>query len=91
MWSIVLSQGARVNMKPWLEIYADDVRCTHGTTVGRLDEDSLFYLRSRGIDRDAARAILVRGFASEVLTDLPIEELREDVDGLLGQWLLEEA
>ena len=89
--SIVLSQGARVNMKPWLEIYADDVRCTHGTTVGRLDEDSLFYLRSRGIDRDAARAILVRGFASEVLTDLPIEELREDVDGLLEQWLLEEA
>ena len=85
--SIVLSPGARVNMKPWLEIYADDVRCTHGTTVGRLDEEALFYLRSRGLDLETARSILVRGFVQEVLTDLPLESLHENLDRFLLRWL----
>jgi Fe-S cluster assembly protein SufD len=92
--SVVLSDHARVNMKPWLEIYADDVRCTHGTTVGRLDADALFYLRSRGISLEEARAILVRAFASEVLEALPLPRLREHLagatlasalDGVLGE------
>jgi Fe-S cluster assembly protein SufD len=89
--SIVLSRGARVNMKPWLEIYADDVACTHGTTVGRLDEDALFYLRSRGIDRETSRAILVRAFAQEVLVGLPLEDLRDRLDQFLLGWLSEAA
>ena len=74
-------------MKPWLEIYADDVRCTHGTTVGRLDEEALFYLRSRGLDLETARSILVRGFVQEVLTDLPLESLHENLDRFLLRWL----
>lgn len=78
--SVVLTDQARVNMKPWLEIYADDVRCTHGTTVGRLDDDALFYLRSRGIREREARALLIRAFASEVLGDLPDADLRQEVE-----------
>lgn len=84
---VLLSRGARVNMKPWLEIYADDVRCTHGTTVGHLDEDALFYLRSRGIDMPMAKAILLRGFAWEVLEELPVESLRAQLDREMLTWL----
>jgi Fe-S cluster assembly protein SufD len=85
--SVVLSRGARVNMKPWLEIYADDVRCTHGTTVGYLDEDALFYLRSRAIGLEEARAMLLRGFAWEVLEELPLDTLRSDLDHQMLTWL----
>jgi Fe-S cluster assembly protein SufD len=85
--SVLLSRGSRVNMKPWLEIYADDVRCTHGTTVGHLDEDALFYLRSRGIGLAEARAILLRGFAWEVLEELPVERLRAQLDHQMLTWL----
>ena len=85
--SVVLSRGARVNMKPWLEIYADDVRCTHGTTVGHLDDDALFYLRSRGISLAEARATLLRGFAWEVLKELPVDTLRSRLDHQMLMWL----
>jgi Fe-S cluster assembly protein SufD len=85
--SVVLSDAARVNMKPWLEIYADDVRCTHGTTVGRLDEDALFYLRSRGIGVETARTLLLRGFTWEVLEHLPLQALRSEVDQRMTSWL----
>jgi Fe-S cluster assembly protein SufD len=85
--SVVLSDHARVNMKPWLEIYADDVRCTHGSTVGRLDDDALFYLRSRAIDLQTARALLLRGFAWEVLERLPLETLRSELDAQFTSWL----
>lgn len=64
--NLLLSQEAQINTKPILEIYADDVRCTHGATVGFLDEDALFYLQSRGIDKKSAQAMLVEGFISEV-------------------------
>jgi Fe-S cluster assembly protein SufD len=83
---VLLSRGARLNMKPWLEIYADDVRCTHGTTVGHLDNDALFYLRSRGIDLETARAILLRGFAREVLEELPVEALKAHLDHEMLTW-----
>jgi Fe-S cluster assembly protein SufD len=71
-----------------LEIYADDVKCTHGATVGQLDEDALFYLRSRGISLDQARRILVRAFTSEILvaagpqvvSDFIVEELQQAID-----------
>lgn len=65
--NLLLSPHAEIDVKPQLEIYADDVKCGHGATVGQLDEAEIFYLRSRGIDADAARALLLRGFAEEAL------------------------
>ncbi|HEY9146779.1 MAG TPA: Fe-S cluster assembly protein SufD [Thiobacillus sp.] len=65
--NLLLSPHAEIDVKPQLEIYADDVKCGHGATVGQLDEAQVFYLRSRGIDADAARALLLRGFAEEAL------------------------
>lgn len=67
--NLLLSKTAEVNTKPTLEIYADDVQCSHGATVGFLDEQALFYLRSRGIDENAAREMLVEAFAREVIGD----------------------
>jgi Fe-S cluster assembly protein SufD len=66
--NLLLSPYAEIDVKPQLEIYADDVKCGHGATVGQLDEAQVFYLRSRGIAVDAARALLLRGFAEEALT-----------------------
>ncbi len=68
--NLVLSEGAVADTKPQLEIYADDVRCTHGATVGQLDPKQTFYLRSRGMDLEAARLLLTRGFAVEVIDNL---------------------
>ena len=61
--NLLLSRGAEIDTKPELEIYADDVKCSHGATIGQLDEQQLFYLRSRGLDAEAARALLVGAFA----------------------------
>ncbi|HRK79735.1 MAG TPA: SufD family Fe-S cluster assembly protein, partial [Thiobacillus sp.] len=66
--NLLLSPHAEIDVKPQLEIYADDVKCAHGATVGQLDEAQLFFLRSRGIDADTARALLLRGFIAEALT-----------------------
>ena len=68
--NLLLSDGARVDTKPQLEIFADDVKCTHGATVGRLDDLGTFYLRSRGITPDLARRMLTYGFAEEVLVEV---------------------
>ncbi len=65
--NLLLSRNAEIDTKPLLEIFADDVQCSHGTTVGQLDDEQLFYLRSRGIDEQRARSLLCRGFAHEVL------------------------
>ena len=65
--ALLLSPDAEIDSKPQLEIYADDVKCSHGATVGELDADQLFYLRSRGIPEAEARAILVRAFLTEAL------------------------
>jgi Fe-S cluster assembly protein SufD len=70
--NLLLNHGAGINTKPELEIYADDVKCAHGATTGKLDETSLFYLLSRGIDPVEARNILITAFASELLTDIQI-------------------
>ena len=86
--TILLSGAAEADSRPRLEIYADDVKCTHGATVGELDEDALFYLRSRGISLGQARRMLVRAFiseilvatGSEVLSDFIIEELQQAID-----------
>jgi Fe-S cluster assembly protein SufD len=77
--NILLSDDASINTKPQLEIYADDVKCSHGTSTGRIDEDALFYLRARGITESNARKLLIRAFAEEVVNQIKIEEIREQV------------
>ncbi len=81
--ALLLSDSAQVNTKPQLEIFADDVRCTHGATVGRLDPEALFYLRSRGLALGAARRLLIFGFANEVVSRVRPEGLRRGLEGLL--------
>lgn len=85
--NLVLSRKAEVDTKPQLEIYADDVRCSHGTTVGQLDDTMMFYLRSRGISHDAARQMLCLGFADEILNRFSTKSLRERAKTLLGNRL----
>jgi Fe-S cluster assembly protein SufD len=75
--NLLLSDSAEIDTKPQLEIYADDVKCSHGSAIGRLDENALFYLRSRAIGEREARALLTHGFAAEILNALP-EALREE-------------
>ncbi len=75
--NIVLSEDARMQTQPVLEIYADDVKCSHGATVGALDENELFYLRSRGIPREEARVLQMLSFLSPVLDRIPEEDGRE--------------
>ncbi len=81
--NLLLTDDATVDTKPQLEIFADDVKCTHGATVGRLDEDAIFYLRSRGIPHNAARRILTQAFASNILARIGIEPVRQQLDALL--------
>lgn len=77
--SLLLSSEASTDTKPQLKIWADDVKCTHGATVGQLDEDALFYIKSRGISADIAAALLTEAFAGEVLAGIEVESLRESV------------
>ena len=86
--NLLLSRDAEVNSKPQLEILADDVKCSHGSTIGQLDEDALFYLRARGIDTRAAQALLMRAFATEITARISISALRERIDELLLARLL---
>ena len=74
--NLLLSESATINSKPQLEINADDVKCTHGTSIGHLDEDSLFYLRSRGIGLTEARRVLTYGFANDVLNRMKLDAVR---------------
>jgi len=85
--NILLSDAASVNTKPQLEIFADDVKCSHGCTVGRLDEEGLFYLRSRGIDEKTARSLLLRAFVVDILEHIKPEPIRTYVDNLIAQRL----
>lgn len=78
--ALLLSPTATINTKPQLEIFADDVKCTHGATVGQLRSDALFYLRSRGIPEADARALLVYAFAAEVLEKISVESVRNDLE-----------
>lgn len=85
--NILLSENATVNTKPQLEIYADDVKCSHGCTVGQLDEESLFYMRSRGISEKAAKSLLVHAFALDVLEHIKLEPICEYVDKIITERL----
>ena len=85
--NLLLSKKALMNSNPQLEIYADDVKCAHGSTTGALDEDALFYLRSRGLDMLAAKALLVRGFANELLDKIKHESIRTFITARFDDWL----
>jgi Fe-S cluster assembly protein SufD len=85
--NILLGEKATANTKPQLEIFADDVKCSHGCTVGRLDEEALFYLRARGISEKNAKALLLHAFAVDVLEHIKLEPLREHVDRLISERL----
>jgi len=82
--ALLLSDEAQVNTKPQLEIFANDVRCTHGATVGQLSQDALFYLRTRGIGLDDAKSLLVRAFAADVTSRIALEPVRAELDRLLA-------
>ena len=78
--TLLLSEKAQIDTKPQLEIFADDVKCTHGATVGRLDENSLFYMKSRGINARMARELLTYAFAADVLETIELAEVREGLE-----------
>jgi Fe-S cluster assembly protein SufD len=78
--TILLSKTAKINTKPQLEIYADDVKCSHGATIGQLDEESEFYIRSRGVPQELAKSMLIRAFANDVLDKVKIEPLRDQLN-----------
>jgi Fe-S cluster assembly protein SufD len=81
--NLLLSDNAQMDSKPQLEIYADDVKCTHGATIGQLDEEAIFYLRARGVPNDVARALLLYGFAAENLERMRLQPIRRYVEGLV--------
>jgi Fe-S cluster assembly protein SufD len=81
--NLLLSDSATANTKPQLEIYADDVKCTHGATIGQLNEESIFYLRSRGIGPETARRMLIHAFAGEIIERIRYEPAREELDKLV--------
>lgn len=85
--NLLLSPQAEIDTKPELEIYAEDVKCSHGATVGELDKAALFYLRTRGLARDQAAHVLTRAFAARVLTQLPVASLHAHLDELIDQRL----
>ncbi|MBN2212689.1 MAG: Fe-S cluster assembly protein SufD [Bacteroidales bacterium] len=85
--NILLSPSARMNSKPQLEIYADDVKCSHGATAGQLDEDALFYLRSRGIREAEARFLLMYAFANDVISNIGTRHLRDRIIDLVDKRL----
>lgn len=85
--NILLSDKASIDTKPQLEIFADDVKCSHGCTVGQLDEDSMFYLRARGIPEKEARALLMYAFASDALQNVSVTELRKKLNFLIAKKL----
>jgi len=81
--NLLLSEDATVDTKPQLEIYADDVKCTHGATIGQLNEESIFYLRSRGLGADTARRMLIHAFAGEIIDRVRCASVREELDRLV--------
>ncbi|MEM7358042.1 MAG: Fe-S cluster assembly protein SufD [Pseudomonadota bacterium] len=86
--NLLLSKDAEADTKPQLEIYADDVKCSHGATVGQLDPKSMFYLRSRGIDAASAKALLTFAFANEVIERIQLESIRQELTHIIAGHLL---
>jgi Fe-S cluster assembly protein SufD len=85
--ALLLSEDAQINTKPQLEIFANDVKCTHGAAIGQLDEEAVFYLRSRGLSEPEARHMLIHAFASDVLQRMPLASIRASVEAVLQRQL----
>jgi Fe-S cluster assembly protein SufD len=85
--NIVLSADATMNTKPQLEIYADDVKCSHGTTTGQIDEEALFYMRSRGISKPEAMSLLMYAFCADVVSQIKIDSIREYLENVIAEKL----
>jgi Fe-S cluster assembly protein SufD len=88
--NILMSPNATVNTKPQLEIFADDVKCSHGCTAGQLDDESVFYLRARGLDKEQAQALLLYAFAGEITEKIALEPLRERLETIIAERLHQE-
>ena len=86
--NILLSEDATLHTKPQLEIWADDVKCSHGCTSGQLDEDAIFYLRARGVNEKNAKAMLLNAFAAETMEHVKVESVREEIQSLIDQKLV---
>ena len=82
--NVLLSDKASINTKPQLEIFADDVKCSHGCTIGQLDKNALFYLKSRGIPEKEAKALLMYGFANNVMQSVKIPELKKRITNIIA-------
>jgi Fe-S cluster assembly protein SufD len=85
--NVLIGEKAAAYTKPQLEIFADDVKCSHGCTVGRLDEEALFYLRARGLGEKSARSLLLHAFAVDILDNIKLEALRTHVDRRISERL----
>lgn len=85
--NLLLSDDATADTKPQLEIYADDVKCTHGATIGQLDDEAIYYLRTRGVPKSVAQRMLVHAFAGEIIDRIGHDQLREELDALVWQRL----
>jgi Fe-S cluster assembly protein SufD len=79
-----LSDDATINTKPQLEIYADDVKCSHGTSTGKIDNEAMFYLHTRGIGKESAKKLLLNAFAGEVIDRIKVESLQDFVQSKLN-------
>ncbi len=88
--TLLLSRNAEIDTKPQLEIYADDVKCSHGATVGQIDDVSLFYLRTRGISESDARSLLTFAFVNDVLNEIEIEPLKTLLESMLSNQLIDD-
>ncbi|MEP0479544.1 MAG: SufD family Fe-S cluster assembly protein, partial [Nonlabens sp.] len=84
---ILVSDTSTINAKPQLEIFADDVRCSHGCTIGQLDEEALFFMQARGIPKKEARALLMFAFANSVLETVKIPEIKSRITKLIAMKL----
>ena len=82
--AVLLNEQAEFNAKPELEIYADDVKCSHGSASGSLDEDSIFYLMSRGLDQKTAKELLINGFLLDVVDKITDEEIKKLLKNVIG-------
>lgn len=85
--NLLLSNDAQINSKPELEIYADDVKCSHGSTTGQLDQDAIFYMRARGISQEKAQSIMMQAFAKEVIETVKVEALKLYLEDLIDKKL----
>jgi Fe-S cluster assembly protein SufD len=85
--NLLLSKSAKMNSIPQLEIYADDVKCSHGSATGQLDDDALFYFQSRGIPKAEAFVLLVSGFISEVMENIKFVTVKDHIDQKINSWI----